>query len=335
VLNIQNRTMPETLVKRQHFVPRTYLKHFGENNGDEYFVHALPEKATEKDSIFRTNIKNVALEKHLYTLPGETIAQKMAIEKFYSDELEQHYDSIYQILTDPTKNEVTSEQRELIISTVVTMYYRTTKWVNISRNFKSTILERAFMLCEQTGKNYFTYENEKISIKGRELKEFTAEWNKKRQPGMIITQLETALNLIKIRRQNDGISVVKIEDENLELVTSDNPVIASNNNPERIMPFDPTNILKLPLDSKHILMLMPESLKGLENRIFRRNSVRPISEFDKLTSNHSQMQNSERFMFGSQSALKSYLDTKEESERPIKEGESTADIYAKLKKLGL
>lgn len=327
--------MSENLVKRQHFVPRTYLKYFGEADGEEYLVHVLPESSTEKDTIFQSNIKNVALEKHLYTLPGETVAEKMAIEKFYSDELEQHYNSIYRILTDPTKTEVTSEQRELIISTVVTMYYRTTKWVNASRNLKSRVLERVFQLCKQTGKDYFTYEKERISIKGRELKEFTTEWNKKRQPGMIITQLETAFNLIRIRSTNDGICIIKIEDENLELVTSDNPVIASNNNPERFAPFDPKSILKLPLDSKHILMLMPENAKGLENRIFRRNSLRPFSEIEKLTSNYSQMQNSERFMFGSKSALESYLETKQESERPLEEGESTADIFAKLRNLGL
>ena len=327
--------MSENLVKRQHFVPRTYLKHFGIADGTEYFVHVLPQNETDKKSIFKSNIKKIALENHLYTLPGETVEQKMAIEKFYSEELEKHYNSIYQILTDPTKNEITSKQRELIISTVVTMFYRTTKWINASRNFNSRILERAFQLCEQTGKDYFKFEDIRIPIKGRELKEFTAEWNKKRQPGMVLIQLETAFNLIKIRLANDGICVIRIEDDNLELVTSDNPVIAENNNPERFAPFDPSNILKLPLDSKHILMLIPENSKKLENRIFRRNSTRPFSEIEKLTSNYSQMQNSERFMFGSQKGLESYLDTKQESERPIEDGENTADIFAKLKDLGL
>src|SRR5680860_746295 len=138
--------MAENLVKRQHFVPRTYLKHFGVADGEEYIVYVLPESATEKKTIFQSNIKNVALEKHLYTLPGETIAQKMAIEKFYSDKLEQHYDSIYKTLTDPTKTDITTEQRELIISTVVTMYYRTTKWVNTSGHLLSRVLKRAFQL---------------------------------------------------------------------------------------------------------------------------------------------------------------------------------------------
>lgn len=327
--------MPENLVKRQHFVPRTYLKHFGVQDGQEYLVHVLPESATEKEAIFQSNIKNVALEKHLYSLPGETAEQKMAVEKFYSEELEQHYDSIYQILTDSEKMELTNEERELVISTVVTMYYRTTKWVNASRDLMGRAFNQVFVMCERTGKDYFTFGDEKISIAGRTLEEFIKEYNKERQPGMILTQLEVAINLIKIRVQNDSICVIKIDDANLELVTSDNPVIASNNKPERFAPFDPSNILKLPLDSQHILMLMPECAEGLENRIWRRLSKRPFSEIEKLTANYSQMQNSERFMFGSKSALESYLTTKQESERPLEEEESMAEVFAKLRELGL
>src|SRR5690554_4832104 len=129
------------LVKRQHFVPRTYLKHFAEQSGDEYSIHVLPTEATEIEKIFNTNIKNVALERHLYTLPGETVEQQMAVEKLYSENFETHYDSIYEILTNANKTEITPEERKLIISTVVTMYYRTTKWVNASRNLMSRVFE--------------------------------------------------------------------------------------------------------------------------------------------------------------------------------------------------
>lgn len=327
--------MATDLVKRQHFVPRTYLKHFGEQKDSEYFIHVLPAQATEVDKIFDSNIKNIALEKDLYTLPGETVEQKMAVEKFYSDELEIHYDSIYKILTDPDKIEITTEERNLIISTVVTMYYRTTKWVNSSRDLMSRIFEHMYFLCEQTGTDYFMFEGEKISIANKTLKEFTTEFNKSRQPGMVLTQLEVAFKLIALRMKNDSICVVKLDEEKLEFVTSDNPVVAQNNNPRRIAPFDPTNVLELPLDSKHKLILMPECSEELKNRIFRRTSISPFSEIEKLTANYLQMQNSERFIFGSKSALESYLATKQESERPIGKEESSADIFKKLKELGL
>lgn len=323
------------LIKRQHFVPRTYLKHFSEQSGEKYFIHALPTEATETDKIFNSNITNVAFERHLYTLPGETIEQQMAVEKLYSEEWEAHYDSIYEILTNPDKKEITTEERELIISTVVTMYYRTTKWVNASRDLMGRVFESAFQLCKQKGVDYFTFEDEKISIAGKTLEEFTKEFNKNRQPGMILIQLETAFKLIALRILNDSICVNKIESEKLEFVTSDNPVIAKNNNSERFAPFDPTNVLELPIDSKHKLILIPECPPKLRNRIFRKTSTSPFSEIEKLTTNYSQMQNSEKLIFGSKQALESYLSTKQESERPIKDGESTGDIFKKLKELGL
>lgn len=287
--------MAENLVKRQHYVPRTYLKHFAEADGKEFLINALPSKATEKEKIFKANISKLALENDLYTLQGETIEQKMAVEKFYSNELEVHYDNIYNILTDPKKIKITLEERNLIISTVVTMYYRTTKWVNASRDLMSRAFEHAYDLCEQTGLDYFMFEDEKLFIAGKTHKEFTTEFNKMRQPGMILTQLETAFKLIALRVMNDSISVVKIEGENLEFVTSDNPVIAKNMNVQRIFPFDPTNTLELPIDSKHKLILIPECPEQLKNHIFRRTSKTHMAEISKLTTNYSQMENSEKF----------------------------------------
>lgn len=39
------------------------------------------------------------------------------------------------------------------------------------------------------------------------------------------------------------------------------------------------------------------------------------------------MLNSKQFIFGLKKALESYLATKQESERPIKDGKNTADIF--------
>ncbi len=63
----------------------------------------------------------------------------------------------------------------------MTMYYRTTKWVNASRNLMARVFESAFQLCEQRGIDYFNFEDEKFSIAGKTLQEFTREFNKERQ----------------------------------------------------------------------------------------------------------------------------------------------------------
>jgi len=337
IIRISNidKTMEGKLVKRQHFVPKTYLKHFGTQIKKAYMINALPADAIEKSKIFEASTRSVAFEKHLYTLPGETVEQKMAVEKFYSEGLEQHYNDIYKILIDPTKNTITSLERELIISTVITMYYRTTKWVNLSKKLMGRVFMQMFNLCQQKDKDHFSFNGEKISIKGKTLEQFTKEFNDKRQPSMVIIQLETAFKLIALRMQRDSICVIKLDDDNHEYITSDNPVIANNHQTRHFVPFDQNNVLRLPLDSKHTLMLSPECLEGQELTITRNNTKGVFAEMEKLTANSSQTQNAEKHIFGSRTGLESYLDIKIESERPIKEGETTADIYRNLKKMGL
>jgi hypothetical protein len=306
------------LVKRQHFVPRTYLKNFGFQNNEEYFIHVLPRLEKTVDKIFEANIKNVALKKNLYTLPGETVEQKMAIEKFYSHQLESKYDSVYKLLTDPTKKTISDEERELVIATVVTMFYRTTRWINMHNEFMNRVFDQAYQLCQQTGNEFFTYEKTKFSVKGKTLDELTKEYNSEKQPIMIMTQLEVALKLITLKIQNfDGIVVSKLGDDNSRFVTSDNPVVATNVRMNPIMPFDPSNILRLPLDEKHMLLIMPEGEKAAKNIIFRNQVNGTIGNMEKLTSNFQQMDMAERFMFGNKLALEGYLSTKEESEMSL------------------
>lgn len=311
--------MAGNLVKRQHFVPRTYLRRFSRQKGDEFFISAIPKNADYKKEIFEVNIKNIALEKNFYTLPGETDEQKMAIEKFYSEELEQHYSSIYEILVNPEKTTITDQERELIISTVITMYYRTTKWVSDSNTLMSRVFSNMFELCKQANKDYFLFEGKKISIAGKTLDQFTKEYNEGTQPQKILIQLEAAYKLINLRMRTDSITVVKLQDDDLEYLTSDNPVAASNPNTSHIIPFHPDNLLYLPLDPKNMLILIPGDVEGHENTIFRRTSSGFFGGIEKLTSNFKQKEGSQKFILGTNSSLESYLQTKEITEMPVAE----------------
>jgi hypothetical protein len=155
-----------------------------------------------------------------------------------------------------------------------------------------------------------------------------------------LTQLQVALRLIKLRTIRDGIYVSKLVEDNHEFITSDNPVIYSNIYNGHVAPFDPTNILKLPLDNKHMLFLLPYSDKETKRLLVRRNVSGTMCFIEKLTSNYEQFRNSERFILGSDSSLKGYLATKEISERPLTEEEklkmkSFVDLMQKGKDIGL
>ena len=126
-----------------------------------------------------------------------------------------------------------------------------------------------------------------------------------------------------------------MENENLEFIIKDNPIIASNLTANRFTPFDPNNLLYLPLDPKHMLILIPEKSEKLENRIFRRTSTGFMAGMEKLTSNYQQMQNSEKFMIGTKDALESYLETKGITEKPTAEmnEDDKAELQKFMKKL--
>ncbi|MES2764219.1 MAG: DUF4238 domain-containing protein [Bacteroidota bacterium] len=330
-----------TEVKRQHYVPRTYLRNFAtEQAGGEYYIHALPIDNPEKERIFELNITNVCLARHLYTLPGETAHERMLLETFYSTELEQHYQRLYQILIDPDKIEITPKERELIISTVVTMFYRTTLWINQHNEFAKRTLTLLYETCKQTNKDYFISEGEKISIAGKTLEEIITENKIESRPMQVLTQLETAFKLIQQRMQTDGIMVTKLLDDNCEFITSDNPVLVQSINGGRTTPFDPKNLIKVPLDKKHMLLLMPYAEKDTMHRIIRHNETGVVCNVKTLTSNSSQFTNSERFVLGAESSLNIYLDTKTSYERKPTEDElkslsSFDELIQKAKDSGL
>ena len=307
-----------TLVKRQHFVPQTYLKNFGFTVGEEVYINVLPREGNSIESVFESNIKRVALQKHLYTLSGNSVEEKMLIETFYSENLETHYTRIYSMLIDDNIKIISDKDRELIISTVVTMFYRTTWWINQYYNLMNRVFERLFEMCKQTGKDYYMFEDERHSIAGQTLEEHLALYKKENQPSMVIQQLEVASKLISLRLKNDKICVYKLLSDKSELLTSDNPVTAFNNLHLQFMPFDPDNILLLPLDSKYILYLIPNN--KMDNEIYRTEFRDAMGNSEIQFSNSKQKLQSEKFMFGSRSGIESYLKLKEEILKVKKRG---------------
>lgn len=331
--------MADDLVKRQHFVPRTYLNKFSRQSGEDYYIWAVKKTEPKAENIFETNIINVCAETHLYTLPGDTVREKMIIEKFYSSQIEAHYDTFYKLLTDPNKTEVTPEERDLIITTVVTMFYRTTKWINQHNELMRRVYTQAFENCKQMGKDSFKMEGVSISIAGKTLDQFVNENKIENKPAQVMTQLDVAFKLIELRKANDGIFVVKLNENDCEFITSDNPVLIQNTK-GRVMPFDPTNTMKIPLDKKHMLLLMPYANEADKKYLVRHNVKGDSCYTKKLTSTTEQFESSERFILGEKSSLLGYLKTKELAEKPLSAEElkgltSFEDIIKKAKDLGL
>ena len=316
------------ITKKQHFVPRAYLKYFADKKGSgHYNIMALPTNNLTTEAIEERNTKSICYEKNLYTLSGSTNEEKMLLETFYSEKFENKYEQVYTMLTDPAKAELTNEERELVISTVATMFYRVPIW----QKQHTEVMKRVFAMCIQatnhTGQKETTIEGDVYVIEGKTVDQLIAEYVENNKSHQVITQLNIALKLVSLRLQSDNVYIFKLEDGEQEFITSDNPVKLQNLNNQPIMPFAPSNIMKLPLDTKHYLMLMPNNDKGNLNRISRHNAKGGFSKREELISNTEQLQGADQYILGSTSSLTRFLNIKD-NDIPL-----TDEEQAKLDKL--
>ncbi len=241
--------------KRQHFVPRTYLNKFGvERKNGDYQIHALDKSNLE--NIFPINTAKVCVKKDFYTIEGKSEEDRQLIENFYGDNIESKYNEFYELITNDDITTISSEQRNLIISTIVTLLFRTTKLPNIHNQLLKRVFDMALTLCTKEGKDYFFIEKEKIHIENKNVDELYKEYIADQKTGILITQLEVASKLIDIRN-NNLISIIKLN-ENPKYIISDNPVIIYNSASKIIAPFDPDNELSLPVNDSYTVYLYNE-----------------------------------------------------------------------------
>jgi hypothetical protein len=289
---------------RQHYVPRSYLKHFGfERKKNEYQIGVIDKELIQ--NAFLNNIKKVCAENDLYTLKGETEEQRQLIENFYGVSFDDSYNKVYSILTDSTIEKIGTEESKLIISTAITLLFRNPKFVNLHNDLLYESYKRAYQFTTKLNKDYFTYENIRINIKGKTLDEVYKDYISKTKESKTLLQVEFALKLIELRK-NDGINIVRICEEDQSLITSDNPIVLYNQNGGIIAPFSIDNIIKLPIDNRHNLLIYPHDKYTHQYKIKRINHTRALSKREMITSNREQQRNAIRFLLGNKEDLELY-----------------------------
>ena len=302
--------MEKKETKRQHFVPQTYLNKFSiERKEKQFQIFAAPKKDITK--VFPSSTEKVCVYKDLYTLPGKTEEERMLIENFYGDSYESKYNRIYELLIDDGFRNISKEDNELIVSSIITMFFRTTRLISEHHEVMYRVFEKLAYLCEQSGKDYFMFENEKIMLKGRSAEQLLNDHKEESRVPYVITQLKVALRLIEIRK-NDAISVVKIEQNGPELITSDNPVTLYNFDTRHIAPFDRKNVISLPLNSQYKVIIYPFDNLGY---ITRQHHNATMSYSEVLTTGFDQLESSERFILGSENGLEEFAKIKSRTEK--------------------
>jgi hypothetical protein len=114
------------IVKNQHYVPQSYLKHFAIKNEERIYVY---DKTTKKS--FSSSIRNISAEKYFYDLPEE--AEKLGFPVQYFEKLfsgiEGNFASTHKNLIENLENNnftgFSDEEKEFISNFVIIQFLRT------------------------------------------------------------------------------------------------------------------------------------------------------------------------------------------------------------------
>lgn len=296
--------MPPQETNRQHFVPRTYLKHFGFGpKQDKIFV--LGKHENNANRIRPQRVGEVCHQHKLYTMPGVTVAERMELENFYQL-VEDDYNRLQALLTDPQVTTLSDADRTEILLTIGTMLHRTTRLLTIHKQVVDDALEQLYRLAEMTGATSFA---DGYSIIGKSLAQVQAEMREQQQMQQVLTQLKVALRFVEVSQDHFGIIVTTLDEDAGEYLTSDNPVwIFALTEPRTA--FNPSASLRLPIGPKHMVILQPiptdcapDIADGLRHLLMREQVVGDNAKAQRLTANLILHENAERWLLGSQVEL--------------------------------
>jgi len=305
---------------RQHLVPRVYLKQFALSKRKDWFIDAYD--VAEKRHITGLNIDNICVKKDFYTFKKLPDDHKRFLERFYGNTVEADYPQIYQALVNPKHHKISDNFRFKIISYVISQYWRTSKLTNTFTKFWNNSMEHAYNLMEAYSPERIIQNGDQIiSFENRTFDEYKAESDNESRESINADSYRRFRDLT-LRRINNGIAVYKVHPSH-RLITSDNPVSSSGNI------YDPASLIRIPLDSHHMVTLIPfENEVLFDNKTISRTYLdERASYFQTTVLNHCQFGQSEKFVLGHKENIDFILDQRENLDQQKFKDECVA--YAK------
>lgn len=289
--------------KRHHYIPKSYLKNFALNQDDKFFVEAklIGEENVKPDLISTVDI---CVGKNLYTIPNVEGDDKYAIERYYASEIDAVFPEIYKLLVDEEILELTDEQRRNIILSTLSLFFRTPKFLNLNAKSLDGMLRYATEYHkDEDGWVRFKDEIYDVDFHISQIEEVRDELNIQNKIAFLNDHLKDLHDFVEFKLKA-GMMVITITGDG-NLITSDNPVIVRSQVNKVFNLFDPTNIIHVPIDNKHYLMIAPNSEDALPNSVFRttHNDIMFV-----LTNNLQVEQNAESWIFGKPGTVKAHIE---------------------------
>ncbi len=202
--------------------------------------------------------RSICVKTGLYTLPKRNNTDPYYLEKYYAKNVDEVYPEVYDLLVDDKTTTISKKQKHKIIYTLMSLYFRTPKFLHALNKLTDTSLDQALMMTGP-GKDEIV-----VDFFGQELKFLRHDIDTVKQrlyeqnrQDFLSTHVKEWHEFVTYK-YHCAISVFKIEGD-IELITSDNPVLihSSVQNPFHL--YDPTNIIEIPLDRKHFLFIYPNT----------------------------------------------------------------------------
>lgn len=318
--------------KRQHFIPRSYLNNFARQVGQGKFFISAADKGERTVKSFST--KDICVEKNLYTLPVEDEGKKFALEHFYGDNIDGVFPEISAILKDRTVPSLSFETRLKVINVALSLYFRTPKFLNA----ENALLESLVNEAAESNAEFFEVDflGRKYRISRNEVDAFIKAAKEENRIRFLSGHMIAYEKLVAAKLK-DKITVYHIVDDS-EFVISDNPVIirpyvdvtAPGFDVEEYLsrtvdPFDPLNMIHLPIDAKTILTILPADGEEAYDQLHRME----ITQVDTLMYNSDQENNAERWIMGSEAGVAAHFENMERYNEDTPENHKMIEDYQK------
>lgn len=247
---------------RQHFIPQSYLKNFSVEleSGNSKFGVEAKLKAEDKPKSKLISIKDICVERNIYTIPKVKGEGAYQLERYYATEIDGIYPEVYSMLTDPNVNQITADQKAQIIRTTMSLFFRTPKFLRLNAKRMELILQHALKSADANGNVKFRFRNYALDFNANDLDSARQELLIQNKLQFLEFHLKQWHDFVEFKKDT-ALTVYRIN-EPTALITSDNPVVMESVVGNQFSLFDPTNIISVPLDSEHYLTIFPNTEKG-------------------------------------------------------------------------
>ncbi len=288
--------------KRQHFIPKSYLRQFSDVKGEKAFVEAFNVNISELKYPF--SINNLCVSKNIYTLPNVDEKDKYFLENFYANNVDGIYPEVYKLLTDPKVIKITEDQRQKILYTTLSLYFRTYRFLNEKNDELDSLMSRISAMSKEQ-------ENAKLFIQfgGKKYEFFKNEIDNVKERIRLQNRTDFILHHFKewqdfvTHKYNSQITVSCILGE-VDLISCDNPVRIYDHSEYTYDIFNPDNSIQLPLDQKHLLWISPNTEDCDRDMIYR--GVR--NKWFALGSNHSIQKDASDWIFSKKGCISKHFE---------------------------